>query len=415
VTDKLQIPGPHEHNDFTEIDTSIVLTWAICMLLCIAAFFFFRDRRPDPTPPPPDDPVEARKLELDERTSERAENFDASKFGPKDAVAVFRHGPRKQAETACSSLVGDLSDATLNHEVHLELLKTVDRRSEHAPWTCLLENFLAKKISPDLDVYDELGEFWSDMQQFKAPAEIVASVLEDIRRTRHRPERDAFYSWLRLCALHPQYAAGNACLALVDQLSPNQGKDVLGMVEKHLDVRGPTALQTDMPVIIAGLGQLARQGQPDAWTHEGPSNDLASEGDDDRSFRIGATFVLCRLAHSPIEDVASKAALQLAEVATVAARATDENLLTRWRESCAIAFHRDTTNKGAALAVWNGQAGQAPDYTLAWAEERGDCPARDDRPLWHCGVELWQGQDQALDLAMMGFFTETRYVEWASE
>jgi hypothetical protein len=416
VSDKLKIPGPDEHNDFSEIDTTIVVGWAICMLICIALFLFFRDRRPEAEQAPPDDPVEARQLDLVERAGARAENFDRIEFGDKDAVAVFRHGPRAAAEAACETLSEPLAAGTLTHTVHLELLKTVDRRAEHAPWTCLLERYFTEDISTELDLHAEIDEFWGAMQRFEAPAAIVSSVIDDFRSTRERPEQAGFYSWLRLCALHPRYEAASACLALTRQLSPAQGVDALAMVEKHFKERDPQALVADMDVLVPGVGKLASQGQPDAWT-VGQSSAI---DDYDTSLRIGASFVLCRLAQSPRQEVASKAALQLAEVATVAARPTDENLLTRWRESCSLAFRNDADadadpeEEGGSkvLAVWNGEADNPPDYTLAWAEERGDCTPSESRPSWYCGVELWQGEDQALDLAMMGFFTETRYVEW---
>jgi hypothetical protein len=438
MSDKLQIPGPDEHNDFSEIDTTIVLGWAVCMLICIALFFFFRDRRPEPEPPAPDDPIEARQLELMDRPNARAERFDSIEFAEKDAVAVFRHGPRKAAEAACDNLSEQLAAGTLTHTVHLELLKTIDRRAEHAPWTCLLESFFAKRISADLDLFGELAEFWAEMQRFEASPAIIASVLDDFRGAQketdlQQPDHPGFYSWLRLCGIHPQYRASGACQKSLSQLSPAQGHDALAMVEKHLHERDPKALRADMKrIIVPGVGKLAQSGQPEAWKVE----KTAAIDAYDTSLRLGATFMLCRLVHSPHEDVASQAALQLAEVATVAARATDQNLLTRWRESCAIGFHHgQASDRGEAddgqldqdnpedpqsdeaevLAVWNGEPGQAPDYTLAWAQQRGDCPTYDDRPAWYCGVERWQGKGEALDLEMMGFFTETRYVEWALE
>ncbi|MFW6058121.1 MAG: hypothetical protein ACOC9W_04620, partial [Persicimonas sp.] len=51
MAEKLHIPGPDEHEDFTELDVGIVYAWAVCMLIAIALFIFFRDRLPPEVPP----------------------------------------------------------------------------------------------------------------------------------------------------------------------------------------------------------------------------------------------------------------------------------------------------------------------------------------------------------------------------
>ncbi len=411
MADKLHIPGPDEQEDLTELDMTIFVGWAICMIICIGLFLFFRDRRPQPEPPKPEDPVKARQAELVDRAHKQ--NFDKHEFSDKDAVAVFRHGPRDAAEAACKDVAPLLESGGLSHTVHLELLKTVDRRAEHAPWTCLTRAFLANKISSDLDLEDELSEFWQETEAFETSPALVSSVLEEFRRSRNRPESKDFYAWLRLCGLHPDYEANKACLKILYQISPAQGEDALAAVEEHFAERDSERLRDDMKVLIPALGELAQKGQPDEWRVENKAID-----DFETVFRVGATFVLCRIVHSPDDPVARQAAVEVAETATVGARASDENLLSRWRESCGLAFRAgegEQADSAPALAVWNGEEGEPPDYTLAWAQDRGDCPQSEDRPAWYCGAKLWQGGEQELDLALMHYFTETRYIEWAGE
>lgn len=414
MADKLHIPGPDQEEDLTELDITIVIGWAICMLICIALFLFFRGRRPEPEAPKPDDPVKARQLEV---LDQGRRGYDELDFADEDqgAVAVFRHGPREAAEAACADLAALLENGELTHAVQLELLKTVDRRAEHAPWACLMRTFLGKKMSPDLDLFAEMAEFWKEVQSFEAPAPIVSSALEEFRQSRRRPEHEEFYHWLRVCGLNPSYGAREACLKLMYQLTPHQGEDLLAAAETHFRERQPEALQQDAAIIVDGLSELAQNGQPEAWR---VTKSRAVDNYDD-AIRIGATFVLCRLVNSPDEKVARPAALQAAEVATVAARATDDHLLDRWRETCGLAF-AESTDEGAkrpaaALAVWDGVEEHAPKYSLAWAEARGDCPESAGRPAWTCGLGLWQGGEQELDLALMGYFTDTRHVEWAEE
>ena len=151
MTDKLHIPGPDEREDFTELNIVLVISWAICMLICIGLFLLFRGRLPEPKPEVPEDPVEARQVKIIAQAEGPHRSFDDVDFGTEDAVAVFRHGPREAAEAACRKLHAPLASGGLSHKVHLELLKAVDRRAGHAPWTCFLRRFLAGEISEELD------------------------------------------------------------------------------------------------------------------------------------------------------------------------------------------------------------------------------------------------------------------------
>lgn len=172
-----------------------------------------------------------------------------------------------------------------------------------------------------------------------------------------------------------------------------------------------------MKIIVPALGNLSQKGQLEEWRVD--RKPLVAKQAYDASVRIGATFVLCRIVNSPDDQVARTAAVEVAKTATVGARVTDENLLLRWRQACGMAFQASGDGAGEsewapALAVWNGEKGTLPNYTLSWARERGDCPV-DDRPAWACGLDLWQGVGQELDIALLEHFTETRYVEWAEE
>lgn len=417
MADKLHIPGPDGHDDLTEIDMTIVISWAICMLICIGLFLLFRGRLPEPKPPEPEDPVKARQVELLDRARfEGADkDFATFDFGEKDAVAVFRYGPRDAAEAACRDRKPQLESGSLTHTVQSELLKTVGRRAAHAPWTCLVRTFLANQVSAELDLHDELARFWSETQAFETSPKIVATVLEEFRKSRNRPENPGFYAWLRLCGLHPNYEANTDCQKLLYQISPAQGDDVLGAVEKHFQDVEPEALREDMKILVPALGELSQKGQPEEWRVD--KKPVVAKQTFDASFRLGATFVLCRIVNSPDEDVARMAAVEVAETATVSARETDQNLLLRWREACSMAFQAgegDEADSAPALAVWNGEKGAQPNYALAWARERGDCPT-DERPEWACGLKYWQGGAKAIDMVLLEFFTETRYIEWAGE
>ncbi len=443
MAEKLHIPGPDEHEDFTELNEGIVYAWAVCMLIAIALFIFFRDRRPPEMPPEPDDPVVAHQQEIVERAERSRRSFEGIDWQIDDAVAVFRHGPREAAETACERLAEPLETGTLSNTVQLELVGAVEQHAPHAPWNCLVRRHFAQQIDDDLELADEMDAFWAEAEAFDAPAGIMGTVLEEFRRTRDRPEHADFYSWLRLCALHPEYGAAEACRQILYQISPEQGADILAAAVRHLEERTADQLADDLKVWVPGVGALAERGQPQTWRVEGQDGAAAY----DAKLRVGAIFQLCRVVNSPDEQIARLAAQQLASAAHIGARAADENVLTRWRQACQLAFRvvpdgeradgesaeseqadGDKTDgekaeadepKGepaAALAVWSGDQDEPPNYAMAEVVERGECPGlADDQPVWQCALGLWQGADEDIDLALMGFFNETRYIEWAGE
>ena len=415
MSDRMRIPGPDEPEDFSELADTIVYAWAVTMLVCIGLFLFFRGHRPgEGHTEPVDGESGSAAASVKPGAEASADDYDDKEWAEDDIVAAMRRGPRKAAESACASLRPALESGKLDRRVRLELIKVVDRRAEHAPWSCLLRAYLDGDVAPDSDLYDELEEVWADFRRFEVPSKLARRLVADMRQSGDVPEADSFRRWLRLCGLHPSWGGGAQCRQLLAQIAPEEGVDLLMTAEHHLRGVSPDQLDRDLDTMVAGVGYLARHGQHDEW--------LLTRGVDpvayDTRLRKAALFLLCRFVNSPDTEVAQQAAMQLADAASVAARATNENLVRRWRATCQLAFREedDESDSGAAaLAVWTGKADDPPDYSLQSAIERGDCPPASSRPAWECGVKLWQAKEPELDLALMSFFTETRYIEWEDE
>src|SRR5690606_11623307 len=122
----------------------------------------------------------------------------APKTALEKTVEIFRFGPREPAEAACLKLRPQLADGTLPAEVDLELLKVLERRSDYAPWSCLLGAYLEDGLSSELQIHDQIADFWVQAQAFYVSPEVVASTLKRFYLSKTTPEDLAFSRWLRL-------------------------------------------------------------------------------------------------------------------------------------------------------------------------------------------------------------------------
>ena len=430
---KLHVPAPDAPDDRSDMYLAFL---AGVLLLILAGIGMYRAERKD-APRGEDhaastvgeavDPLQvelkAQRRRAEDLAKLGAADLEAMDWSEEDQRVAFRFGPRLATEVICRKLTPELEAGTLGSAMRLELEKTLDRRTEFAPWTCMSRLYLAGKL-PEGDLRQELDEFWGELDRHEGNARIPISILTDFRETRDRPDSPRFYAWARMCAIDFEYQVGTECRRLLHQISPAQGGDLLGMLEEHWTQTGVRA--EDMPAIVDGLGYLARNGQPHNWrvteTTELPDYDV--------DFRQGVVGYLCRMVHtptpkeregreSPFDAVAERASHHLGKVGLVGARAYEEKLLMRWREACRLAFgghggFRDGEERVSVplLAVWDGNLESVPDYRLTSARELGTCVPKPGYPLWSCLSGIWKGEGKTLDRAVAHFFIETRYMEW---
>lgn len=366
--------------------------------------------------------LKAQRRRARELAKVPVEQLKAMQWTDEDRETAFRFGPREATEHLCEQMAAEIEAGTLASRWRLELEKTLDRRTEFAPWTCMVRLYLADEIAEG-DLRDEMAEFWDELERHEGNARIPTSFLTTFRETRDRPENPKFYTWLRMCAYDFEYEANPACLRILHQIRPAQGGDMLLMLERHWEEAGVRA--TDMAYVARALGVMARNGQPLNWRVD-ESEELP---DYDVDFRQATVGYLCRLANTPtprerrgvaseFDDVPVMASEELRRVAEFGARGYEEKLLLRWRETCRLAFGGRGGYQGEEpiavplLAVWNGEVDSDPDYGITSAVERGDCETRVGHPVWYCLSSIWGGEGKPLQRALSEFFVETRYMEW---
>lgn len=437
--EKLHVPGSADREDFSELNITIVLSWALSMLICIGLFLALRGQLPTP------DPGGEGSTSVAGESAEEMSPLEQS-------VEQFRVGPREKSELACAELKPQIASGELAGPIDQQLQKVLNQRLHYAPWTCVLEAYLSGEISAELAIHAEIAEFWQQAQAFNTPTEILGPALQSFRQREALPENPDFMSWLRLCAMSPRATTRVQCLELLASVSPAQGEDALMMVEEHLQRRRQELSAEEMAIVVDGLGSLANSGQPLGWRVQLDPEDPAFSSD---SIRIGAAFMLCRALNSPDQGVAAGAANALAKAATMSARDANMTALRRWREACHYAFvdaaameEQDCENanfkapqiyeevseataerpeeapaderaardpEASDLAVWDGREDSRPDYSLKAAIERGLCAADPSaaHPAWTCALERWRGpKDDPFDLTLQRFFIKTSYVEW---
>ncbi|MBA2663613.1 MAG: hypothetical protein H0U74_15090 [Bradymonadaceae bacterium] len=434
---KLQVPAPGEkHDDPMAMHDVLSVSFGICILLAIAMGLFFSGILKDDG-----DGQSALRANSAAKTRSSSEPAGGqthkqpskkraafSKLGAEqlrayawddDAASMaWEVGPREAAEAACEHYSAQLVENTLEATLMAALLTPVRETQRHAPWSCLSRLYLDDQLDATGELHQEMAALWRTLEAFEDLAPIASSIVADFRTTRDRPKSPRFYRWLSVCALNlPFGQAAQECHRLLRQLAPEYGEDFLMMADRLLGQ--PLAIE-EIAIMTTTLGMFARRGQPFAWRVA----ETTALPDYDVDFRQGTVFTLCRLAHSPNQDVAGHAASALAHAAGVSNRPGDTHILYRWRHTCRLAFAASDSPSDAAsdvasdapvavLHVWSGQEHDLPDYTLAGAIERGDCKRDDTRPAWYCGAERWRAGRTPLSQALAEWYNESRYVEWS--
>jgi hypothetical protein len=426
--DKLRVPDPAGPEETDDAGEALALVGVVCILLSLAFFLFqYRSyhqkseagraeggaatRQTDAGAPDAGADLQqiVDRLERRRRDERGLPDHDWTSL---ELVATFQVGYRGLAESACRAVSGELADGTLADGPSAALRESVIRRNPRAPWTCLFERYFADRDSLPDPVVRSLGAVWEHVRQFNGHRRLFATVLDGFRLRESTPEDPDFRRWLRLCGLNFAAGPGTECRRLLAELAPSEGADLLGVVEAHLRRVESLNPSYDLPVLVDGLGSLARSGQPADWrideTDELPDYDL--------DLRLGAIFYLCRFVNTPNDAVANRAARQLSRAAEVGVRAVDKTLVPRWRRACRLAFGTEDeeaeTWRAPALGVWNGEPDAPPHYDVASAIERGDCRRRDGHPFWYCGALKWNAGRPA---QLVDFFVETRSAEWTDE
>lgn len=419
---KLVIPGPdgEKSGDDGDISTAF-LAGIFCLALAFLLIYFFSVVQGSEVAPPEEAQAEldpAQKLLKAQRATASAfdemseSELEAHEWSEEEEVAVLRFGPRKATERLCRLNRETIVAGKLDPIRSIEFVKVLERRVEFAPWTCMTRLFLSGELPEEKPLAREMASFWEELERWEGNARIPASFLADFRETRDRPAVPEFYNWVRLCALNYDYEAATECRRLLHQIAPQQGEDILSMLEKHL--RG---IEGELPpeqaaIIISALGRLSRNGQPPNWkvveTKELP--------DFDTDLRNATVLYLCRFVHTPQEEFAMAAADELRHTAQTAGRAYDKRVLERWLETCRIAFDGGRTSEEPRniplIAAWSGVEGDLPDYSLELVQSVRVCEHPPNRPIWWCGADRFAGKRESLEMVLSRYFIETRYMEW---
>jgi hypothetical protein len=403
---KLRIPGPEEREDPTQLDNAIFYGLMVCLLVggLLALYTKRQARASEPmvtkAAPPPTSNLEVRQRALVEAHADAPTDHE---WDGEDAIAVLRYGPRGLAEAACRDAFA--REDGLRRAVRVELLAAANRGAKHTPWVCLMRAFLQDQTPAEGQLHDKLAAYWEDMAAFRAPPGVSATIVESFA-SEGTPDNERYRDWLHLCAFKPS-APGEQCRAGLRKTvdSPTLLDLFDAMLHRFDDLERREAAVVES---TEGLAALAKNGELEGWARPDDISEL--------DVRLGAIFWMCRFTHAPNERLARVAAEGLSDVGNMAVRAGDDNLVPRWRQACQLAFQDGGSEKeprAPVLAVWSGNEGEAPVYTLAEARERGDCVAPDDAPLWMCGPAAWKGQTQGkLQRELMDFFTKTRWIEW---
>jgi hypothetical protein len=424
ASDRLRVPdpdnvGPDGEGPLETLALAGVLTVMFTLLIALLTIESAGDRRSgagdrtsdrqttvtSTTPDPPDTPSRdiARRL-----ADLPPSKLDALDWSAPQVDAVMTHGTRDATEAACRAIFD--GDALVSpRRARPDFLSLVDRRAEHAPFSCLYRQYFADNLDEHAGLFETLDTLWSSSIQLFQPVELpLSSVVADWHPARHgRPDDPRINPWLRLCALQYTYQAADVCQQVLAGVAPEQGRDLLMTIDTHFANTTPLNPTYDVPILIDGLGRLASSGQPDGWEI------LETEAmpDYNADIRIGAAWYLCRVVNSPNSSVAEQAAAELTNAAGYSVRMVNASLRKRWLKSCRIAFRTDGSDDDArapALAVWNGESDTDPDYTIQSAMDRGDCQTDGPEPPWYCAVRQYRASS-ASDLD--DFFVQSRGLE----
>ncbi len=350
-----------------------------------------------------------------------------------DLEASLRYGRRAWSEEACLALTAMHADPEADPEVVARLdaalarSLTTPRARQHAI-VCPVRGYLDGLLGDDPALRAALKGLWDEYNAFMMTPQETYWLTQTLMRTRQRPQSPQFASWLRRCGMENETPHWKHCVALIRQLTPQQGRDILDMTDLHLR-ESPPKSAPELMELADTLGHVARYGEPNVWRTD-EAQRWPSHG---RDMRIAALFALCRATNSPDEAMAKVAAAKLSFAIGMVSRvgATD---LPRWRETCQIAFGRPRRDipEGAdadgvrtvvppqgdpirALAVWSGVAGEAPRYDFRAVIDAGLCVLPQGRPDWACAAPLWQPKGESMFEELRDLFVETRYIAWGDE
>lgn len=409
---KLEIPSPDgPKKDETELSDELWIAVMICVVMLFFGWFFLivpqTNEEPDPLSYIED--VEEReeyrdRLRFEEMLEEGryfVENWDLQ-----ERARALSVGPREITEEICTHRLEAIKEGSLPIDEREALLGVVKRRSNDAPWTCLLRVYLREEL-PDGELKGELDEFWDEVEELDEGSRIMAGVMADFRTSRDRPEVDRFYRWLRRCAIAFNYGAASQCQRLARQLAPKLGSDMLELVLIHLDDDRLTA--EELLDSADALVELSSHGQPESWYIE----ETRTLPDYDVDFRLGALFVLCRLVNSPSRGVRTDVTKRLGRVASISGRPDNPYMVYRWREACKMAYGDTADPHGAApmLSVFSGEE-PTVDYSMNGLYRDGYCEEDEERPVWFCGADQWNVSSTRVGSVLGEFFARTAYVEW---
>ncbi|TXD36068.1 hypothetical protein FRC98_13155 [Lujinxingia vulgaris] len=403
---KLVIPAPGEEAQREgELDAGLWGGLALSLTVAVLGWgLWVVPQQGEPVDPLADlSPAERQAREASEAFSKwDVGALDVGALAEEERLRAIEYGPRALTEKICSWHVEESEAAGPEADA---LALAVSRRSERAPWTCLVRGYLGARFEGELE--REMEGFWSEVEGGTHQL-LVAAVVDTMREERERPETERFYRWLRGCAARQQGSLPTSCLKLTRQLSPAQGQDVLEMIDRQLEGAPEVEVVLEMS---AALGRLAEYGQPQAWRV------VEAQGlpDYDVDLRQGALFSMCRLMNSPDPRVRDDVAQRLATIAKVGLRPTDAYVHYRWLKTCRIMFgdrQEYDDRMFPYLGVIDAQREMQPRYAYSELSELGMCEQQEGMPLWLCGSRRWTGGRRAMADVLADDFVVSRYVEW---
>lgn len=436
--EKLTIPAPDEEKP----ELVFFETFGITLLMCTVFWWtavpmLFLNKHKGKQPPAGVSKETFNRLRMQETAAKRAKRLndqlhilDAQSWTRADVEAAVEHGHVDLSNLACEHVMARLKGALKEVKpwskddisaLTTMLYKRAARRTNNTPMACLVRAWFQRDLTHKRHLGSEVAKIWSEVEKGETPSTLVAYMVKEFERTRNRPTHPRFIAWLRNCALRPGKTEWSFCVRILRQMSPAQGKDFLDMIDHHIkdlstQHRPGTVALDEIGVI---LGRLVSKGQPDAWR----VIQTKAQFNYNYDLRIGATFVLCRLLHSPDQLVSSGAIEGLGIAAHINALPT-KTAHARWRTTCHMAFGGEHIDdkivppklpKIAPLApfkVWSGKSGEAPIYHLEDAVARQDCPTYEDKPSWYCGIPLWSGESTSVSTSLTNLHTKTRKFEW---
>ncbi len=345
-------------------------------------------------------------------------------------IAAFTYGPRPAAEVACeyflSLPIADSPEGPRRQQLFDLMASALDAQQEHAPRICLMAHMLHERLPEDTPetLKNAISAYWERVKKHESIEAQDAFMLNGLRLSDRLPHHNKeFIHFIRDCATRTQHLAWKSCVKTASQIQPPQGADLLEFIELSLiDRKDKTQPPTteSLTHIATLLGRLVELGSPEEWKVS--SRDILLNYDYD--LRLAASFMLCRFAMSPNQDVAKAATQAFIDAIHYSDVPSSKNIF-RVRDSCRITFGGQlhdvevasypilVENKVPALPVVINSTEETPHYTFFNLIQRGDCAVKEELPIWYCGTQLWKGQDADVISALKNAYINTRYVNWA--